>query len=205
MKVFLFISAAVVAYLIGGVNPAIVLSNRIYHQDIRQLGSGNPGFTNFKRVYGNRWAWFVFALDIAKAVVVVGFFSMLFRSVLEMRQLGAAYTGFFAMIGHVFPIWYQFEGGKGFLVGAATIFLVDWRVGLIALAIMMVLLFFTKYMSLSVIIAALSCPIALASFGVHTPWTMVFCLLSVMLMVLRHRGNIERLIKGTERKFSLKG
>lgn len=125
-KVFLFISAAVAAYLIGGINPAIVLSDRIYHQDIRQMGSGNPGFTNFKRAYGNRWAWFVFVLDIAKTVVVVGLFSMLFGSVLEMRQMGAAYTGFFAMIGHVFPIWYQFEGGKGFLVGQRPFF---WWIG----------------------------------------------------------------------------
>ena len=204
MKYAVFVFAAIVAYLIGGINPAIVLSKGIYHQDIRQQGSGNPGFTNFKRVYGNRWAWFVFFLDIGKAVLVVGLFASLFESVLDMRQLGAAYTGFFTMIGHAFPIWYRFEGGKGFLVGAATIFIIDWRVALIALAIMMILLFCTKYMSLSVIIAAISCPISLALFGTDAPQTMIFCLLSVILMILRHRSNIERLIKGTENKFSLK-
>lgn len=123
MNSILFAVSAVIAYLIGGINPAILLSKAIYHQDIRQCGSGNPGFTNFKRVYGSKWAWFVFALDLGKSALLAAVCAALFGHYAGMRQLGAAWAGFFAMLGHVFPVWYCLKGGKGFLVGAAAIFL----------------------------------------------------------------------------------
>ena len=106
------------------------------------------------------------------------------------------------MIGHAYHVWYKFKGGKAFLVAASAIWFVDWRVALIATVIMMTLLFTTKYMSLSVLIAGFSCPFALAIFGVKTPLTLVFCILSVLLLTYRHKANIVRLFKGTESKFS---
>lgn len=205
--VLLYAISAVVAYLVGGVNPAIVLSKLVYHEDIRTLGSGNPGFTNFKRVYGGKVAWLVFLLDISKGVVLCSVFGPLFArfggSFAEFA-FGASYVGFFAMLGHCYPVWYGFKGGKGFLVAAATIWFMDWHAGLVALCIMMLLLFTVKYMSLSVICAAVSCPITLAIVGISYP-VMVCCILSVFLMIWRHKENIVRLARGTERKFSLFG
>lgn len=203
MKIAIFLIAAICAYLLSGVNPAIVLSKLIYHQDIRELGSKNPGFTNFKRVFGSKYAWFVFVLDILKSVVLCLMFGWLFSAVGLSFQLGVAYTGFFAMLGHAYPVWYHFEGGKAFLVAAAAIFFIDWRVGLIAMGIMMILLFTVKYMSLSVIVAAISCPISLALFGADSWAVIVIVSVSTLFLIYRHKENIKRLLNGTESKFSL--
>ena len=204
MKVILYILAAVCGYFIAGMNPAIVLSKAIYHKDIRECGSGNPGFTNFKRTFGNQWAWWVLILDLSKAAVVVGLFAWLLSRQGVDFQLGAAYTGMFCMLGHVFPIQFKFKGGKGFLVCLSTMYVIDWRVGMIATGIMVVLLLITKYMSLSTTIAMLLCPILLVLFGTSTPVVLMasFC---TVFMAVRHKENFKRLIKGTESKFSLKG
>lgn len=201
--IIVFISAAIVPYMVCGLNPAIVMSKLIYHRDIRELGSKNPGFTNFKRVFGGKYAWFVFLLDILKSFIVCLAAGFAFGAVGENFQLGAAYAGLFAMLGHCFPIWYKFNGGKAFLVAVGSIWLIDWRTALIAMTIMMILLFTVKFMSLSVIIAGISCPITLAIFGTPLP-VLILCILSVTLMTWRHKENIKRLIKGTEPKFSLK-
>ncbi len=204
MKVILYILAAVCGYFIAGMNPAIVLSKAIYHKDIRECGSGNPGFTNFKRTFGNQWAWWVLILDLSKAAVVVGLFAWLLSRQGVDFQLGAAYTGLFCMLGHVFPIQFKFKGGKGFLVCLSTMYVIDWRVGMIATGIMVVLLLITKYMSLSTTIAMLLCPILLVLFGASIPAVLMasFC---TVFMAVRHKENFKRLIKGTESKFSLKG
>lgn len=198
-----YFGAAVIPYLVCGLNPAIVMSKLIYHQDIRELGSKNPGFTNFKRVFGGKYAWFVFLLDILKSFVVCLAAAYAFSAVGLTFQFGAAYSGLFAMLGHCYPVWYSFKGGKAFLVAVGSVWLVDWRTALIAAVIMLILLFTVKYMSLSVICAAISCPVTLLMFG--APLSVeVFCLLSVGLLVWRHKENIKRLANGTEPKFSLK-
>ncbi|MBQ8250126.1 MAG: glycerol-3-phosphate acyltransferase, partial [Clostridia bacterium] len=149
MEMLLYISAALSAYLVAGWNPAITFSRAIYKKDIRTCGSKNPGFTNFKRTFGNKWAWWVLALDLSKAAIVALIFAVLFENYLDCYQFGAAYTGIFAMLGHAYPVWYKFKGGKGFLVCLSTAWVTDPRVGLIATVIMIVLLLSTKYMSLS--------------------------------------------------------
>ena len=117
-QIILLICAAVVPYLVCGINPAILLSSLMYHKDIRTLGSKNPGFTNFKRVFGGKYAWLVFTLDIGKAALVCALSGIAFSSQFGLFQLGAAYAGFFAMLGHCYPVWYGFNGGKGFLVSS---------------------------------------------------------------------------------------
>ncbi|MBR2445169.1 MAG: glycerol-3-phosphate acyltransferase [Clostridia bacterium] len=204
MKVILYILAAVCGYVIAGMNPAIAISKAVYHKDIRECGSGNPGFTNFKRTFGNKWAWWVLVLDLSKAAVVVGLFAWLLSRQGVDFQLGAAYTGMFCMLGHAFPIQFKFKGGKGFLVCLSTMYVIDWRVGLIATGIMVVLLLITKYMSLSTTLAMLLCPILLILFDASVPVILMatFC---TVFMAVRHKENFKRLIKGTESEFSLKG
>lgn len=202
MNYLLYISAAICAYLIAGWNPAITLSRAVYKKDIREYGSGNAGFTNFKRSFGMRLAWVVLVLDLCKAAVLVSVFASLFERTLGLWQLGAAYTGFIAVLGHAFPIWYGFKGGKGFLVGLSTAYVIDWRVGLIATLIMIVLLFTTKYMSLSTVTAMLCCPILLALFGAARP-TVLIEAATVLFIALRHKENFKRLVAGTESKFAL--
>ena len=120
------------------------------------------------------------------------------------KQSGSVNTGIFCMLGHAFPIQYGFKGGKGFLVCLSTVYVIDWRVGLIATGIMVALLLTTKYMSLSTTVAMLLCPILLIPFGVSVP-VIPMAAACALFMAVRHKENFKRLVKGTETGFSLKG
>ena len=223
MDIFLFIAAALCAYFICGINPAIVISKLVYKKDIRTCGSGNAGFTNFKRNFGHKWAWWVLLFDLLKAAVVIATFAVLFKyfSTLTDRKedlftFGAVYTGLFCVIGHSFPLYYTFKGGKGFLVTMSLVWFVDWKIGLIGLAVFLVLLFALNYMSLASVVSMLLCPIILlicecveasgsgAWRGIEIA---IVCLYAaaVLLMAIRHGENIKRLLTGQEKKFYLFG
>ena len=203
MRIAIWFIAAVCSYLLAGFNLAILLSKAIYHQDIREAGSKNPGFTNFKRLYGNKYAWFIFVFDMLKAALPALIFGLAFNAIFGRFQLGAAYAGVFAMLGHAYPVFYKFKGGKGFLVCLATLFFIDWRIGLIAFAIMTVLLLTVKYMSVATMAALTVGAILLPIFKADT----VACILyacCVLFMIYRHKENIKRLIHGNESKWSLR-
>ena len=203
MTIVLYLTAAIAAYLLCAVNPAIVLSRLVYHTDIREKGSGNPGFTNFKRTFGGPWAWVVLLCDLTKAALVIGVFSLLFDRYGLGRQWGAAYTGLFAMLGHAYPVFYHFRGGKGFLVSMSLLWCIDWRAGLFSFAVLCVLLLATKYMSLSTV-ASMTCGIFVLIL-LKTPWNAVCAYAAAILfMAYRHRENFKRLKNGTEAKFSLR-
>lgn len=200
MKLLLWLAAAVCGYIVSSWNPAITFSKMIYHQDIRTCGSGNPGFTNFKRTFGNKWAWWVMALDMCKSGIVVLLFALVFRFFGVDFQIGAAFTGLFALIGHAYPIWYEWKGGKGFLVTISVIFVVDWRIGLAAFALMTVLLLTTDYMSLSTVIALLLSPVGLI-FLEAEPIAVIIVSAMVIFVAVRHKENFKRLLTGTEKHF----
>ncbi len=197
----LYAVSAICAYLVSGWNPSITFSKAVYKKDIRTMGSGNPGFTNFKRCFGNKLAWVVLILDVSKAAIVCIIFAHLFERELGMYQLGAVYTGIFAVLGHVYPVWYGFKGGKGFLVSLSTVWVIDWRVGLIVTFIMVVLLLTTKYMSLSTVAALLCAPVILLLFGASVS-VVVYDALIALFVFYRHSENFKRLFKGEEPKFS---
>lgn len=201
MKAFAYIVSAVFAYFVSGLNPAIIMSNAIYKKDIRSCGSGNPGFTNFKRVFGNRYAWFVFVLDILKGAVISVAAGLLFRAYAGSWALGVAYAGLFAMLGHAFPVYYGFKGGKGFLVCLSTVWFIDWRAGAIATAVLVIMLPLTKYMSLSTISALVAGAVSVAAFGGGLAVSIMYAV-CVLFVIARHKQNIVRLVKGTESKFS---
>ena len=201
MKALAYIISAVFAYFVSGLNPAIIMSKAIYKKDIRTCGSGNPGFTNFKRVFGNKYAWFVFVLDILKGAVISGVAGLLFRAYVGSWALGVAYAGLFAMLGHAFPIYYGFKGGKGFLVCLSTVWFIDWRAGAIATAVLVIMLPLTKYMSLSTMSALVAGAVAVAAFGGGLAVSIMYAV-CVLFVIVRHKQNIVRLVQGTESKFS---
>ncbi len=201
MHILIWFLAAACGYLVGGVNLAIVLSRLIYHQDIREAGSKNPGFTNFKRLYGNRYAWFVFVFDLTKAAVLCVIFGLIFKSMGLGWQRGVAFTGLFVMLGHSFPVYYRFEGGKGFLVCLSMLWLLDWRAGAIGTGVMVVLLLTLKYMSLATMSALTVGAVCLFLFKADV-LAAVINACCVLFMIWRHRENIRRLLAGTESKFS---
>lgn len=204
MTVLVYVLTAVVSYFVAAVNPAIVLSHLVYHRDIRKEGSGNPGFTNFHRVFGGKLSWLVFVLDIGKCVAVSLVAGLVFApDYFASRQLGAAYAGVFALLGHVYPVFYRFKGGKGFLVTFALLWVLDWRAGLVAAAIMLTVLPLSGYMSLSSILTLLGGGVTLCF--THTSMPALFLTFGAILLVIwRHRANIARLVAGTEKKFSFR-
>ena len=204
MKIAFFPLMALFAYLISGLNPAIILSKMIYHQDIRELGSKNPGFTNFKSAFGGRYAWIVFFLDIFKGAVVSVVAGLLARTYLGDWQLGVAHAGIFALLGHAFPVEYGFKGGKGFLVCFSTVWFIDWRAGLIAFGVLALLLLSTKYMSLSTMLSLAAGAVSIALFGAGLPACLLYTA-GVLFVVARHHENIRRLVKGTESRFFFGG
>ena len=205
MTVLIYVLTAVVAYTVAAVNPAIVLSRLVYHSDIRSEGSGNPGFTNFHRVYGGRFSWLVFVLDVGKCVLVTVLAGILFAREIrgDLRTLGVAYAGAFALLGHSFPVFYRFKGGKGFLVTFALLWVLDWRAGLIASAIMLIVLPISGYMSLSSILTLLGGGVSLIFFGLPLP-SLLLTFACILFVVARHHANIRRLLTGTEKKFTFR-
>ena len=203
--ILLCIISALVAYLLGGVNGAIILSRLVYHEDIRKQGSGNPGFTNFKRVHGFGPATFAaMAVDIFKTIIPVVTFMILFGNICDAGQFGAVYTLLFCMIGHCFPVWYGFKGGKAVLAYLSGIWFVDWRMGLICFGIFVVILLTIKYMSLASMTFAFTSPIVLWLLGCREARVLITATVLSILVIARHHQNIARLLKGTESKFTLK-
>ena len=196
------VAVAVLSYLLGCINGAIATSHLFYHDDVRRHGSGNAGLTNFYRNYGAKCAPMVIAFDMIKAVGAVCLGGYFLGHLLGWGVIGKYFGALFCIIGHMFPVFYGFKGGKGFLVGLSTVYVIDWRVGLIATLIMIVLLFTTKYMSLSTVTAMLCCPILLALFGAARP-TVLIEAATVLFIALRHKENFKRLVAGTESKFAL--
>ena len=203
MKILLYILAALCGYVVAGMNPAIAISKAVYHKDIRECGSGNPGFTNFRRTFGNKWAFVVLFLDLLKAAAITLLFAWLLSRKGVDFQFAAAYTGVFCMLGHAFPFQFKFKGGKGFLVCLSIFFVIDWRVGLIATVLLHILLLVTKYMSVSTVTTLLVCPILLYLFGASLPVVLI-ALGCALFVAIRHKENFIRLKNGTETKFSFR-
>ncbi|MBN1623067.1 MAG: glycerol-3-phosphate 1-O-acyltransferase PlsY [Clostridia bacterium] len=200
---FLIISA-VVGYALGSVNSSVIVG-KMHGVDIRTKGSGNAGLTNTLRVLGKKAAILVLAGDILKGVIAV-LAGILFSGWVA-GTLGAYYpviAGTLAVIGHNWPVYFNFKGGKGILTTATVIFMVDWKIGLTVLVLFVIIVFVTRYVSLGSIIGALVVPPAALIFG-HDLVFIIFMLVLAALAIFRHSANIKRLIKGNENKLSFKG
>ncbi len=194
----LFVAAA---YLIGSINSAIIVGRLMGLGDIREKGSHNAGSTNMLRVGGKKAAAFTFSGDILKGIIVVAA-AKIFR-----EQIGnvAFYLSCLAVIvGHNFPIFFGFRGGKGVATSAAVMIILDFPIGISIVLISLAVMAISKYVSLGSIAGAVIYPIAVAIFRSEPEYT-VFAVLVGLLALIRHRANIKRLINGTENKLSKKG
>ena len=194
---------AVGAYIIGSINGAIIASKYIYRVDIRSFGSGNPGLTNFYRVFGKSGVLVVLAIDILKTALSVLLGGWLFEYFYDLWSFGTAFSGFCVMLGHSYPIFYKFKGGKTVMSAGTVLFFVDWRVALVAWGIFILIVILTKYVSLGSIIAAISYPVFMALFKAG-PAEIAISALSAALIIFRHSANIQRFNLGTESKFSFR-
>lgn len=204
MLILYLLAIALSSYLLGGINGAIITSKYFYKKDIRQFGSGNPGLTNFYRVFGVRGAAMVLAIDILKSVLPVLFGGWLLGR-LGMRMLGAETAAFFVMLGHSYPVYYKFQGGKTVLAAGAALFIIDLRVAIVSWVVFLCVMLITRFVSLGSICAGIAYPISVAAFGLGGPACIVIAALSGALLLFRHRPNIVRLLNGTESRISFSG
>jgi glycerol-3-phosphate acyltransferase PlsY len=202
----------IAAYLIGSCNSAIIVVKLLKHEDVREFGSKNAGLTNVLRCFGKGPALATLIADLLKGCLTI----LVIKAIVSAAGftgdiMTVAYiAGLLVMLGHVFPVWYGFKGGKGVLVTATVLLAIDPLTFAIVIPVFIIMLVITKYVSVSSITAAIAYPIVtfivqyfakhmeLSSVLIHTG----FAALSGVLIVYMHRANIKRLMDGTENKFS---
>ena len=193
----------VLAYLIGSIPTSVWVSKRFFNIDIRDYGSGNAGATNTYRVLGAKWGTFVMIADMLKAVVAVKLVFFLPAAFdndvyLVNMQLG---LGLAAVLGHIFPIWAEFRGGKGVATLFGMVLGIQPNVALLCIAVFLLVLYLTSFVSLSSILASIAFPIfILVIFNEPEKLYRVFAITVAMLVLLTHQKNIGRLLKGSESK-----
>jgi len=189
----------VLGYLLGGINGAILLSKLVEKDDVRRHGSGNAGFTNFFRNYGKRTSLLVILIDAAKAAASCLLGGWLLGKY-GLRTEGMLLGGLAATLGHDFPAFLGFRGGKGIVCGFATALVTDWRVGLILLAVFALVYFLTHYVSLASVLCALGFFVSFWLFYPGRPFVPILSGCLSALAIFLHRENIGRLVRGQERK-----
>ncbi len=200
---FSILIAALTCYLLGNLNGAVCMS-ALMHDDVRSHGSGNAGLTNFIRNYGAGRSLMVIAIDVGKAVLACLAAGLMLAPHLQ-RQEAMMIGGLCVLLGHDFPALLGFRGGKGILSGFAIAMTIDWRVGLLILAIFALAYGLTQYVSLGSVLAAAGFAIGFVVFHPGKPILVVCGLIMSILVIFMHRGNIQRLLKGEERKTNLFG
>ena len=189
------------SYFFGCFNGSFMVSHFIIRDDVRKHGSGNAGLTNFYRTYGAKYALLVIACDMGKTVAACLLGSFFFRCLGWDGTLGTLLAGLGCELGHIFPVFYGFRGGKGILSGGTLVLLLNWRVALIAWGLFALLWLTTRYVSLGSITAAVSMPVSTwflcGHNGLYTSLTVIIA----ALVLWCHRENIQRLLRGQERKF----
>ena len=218
MFVLCMLLAAVIPYLLSGINSAIIVTKIKSGVDIRTIGSGNAGLTNTLRTQGKLAAVFVLLGDILKGVLSVVFVSLIFKFLLGIDTYSHTdgyswvnyFAGIFAVLGHIFPVYYGFKGGKGILVTFAAMLAINWVPALILLGVFAVVVAITRYVSLGSIIAAACYPVAVYIFSVlqEDSCGVINLILSGLIgamLIFMHRSNIKRLLSHSEKKLGQKG
>ena len=203
----LLLLSAFIGYLMGSINTAVIVSGKMYNEDVRSYGSGNAGFSNMMRNYGKKASLITLAGDFLKTVVAVMIGWVLYG------YAGAVTGGFFTFIGHIFPMFFKFRGGKGVVCLASVIFMLDWRLFLIAVAIFVVAVLVTKYISFGSVLSGMTLPLFMSRVygGTLTPqglrlksYATILAFIAVVILVFKHKENLKRIFNGTESKFEFK-
>jgi glycerol-3-phosphate acyltransferase PlsY len=199
--VFTVALTLLVSYLLGCFNGSVMTSHFIIRDDVRQHGSGNAGLTNFYRTYGARYALCVIVCDMGKTVLACLIGGYLMHWVAGDWTLGLLIAGIGCELGHMFPVFFGLRGGKGILSGGVLVLMLDWRVALIAWGLFAVLWLTTRYVSLGSVAATASMPVSVFLLMGHNWLYTVLSAAVAALVIWCHRGNIRRLLTGTEKKF----
>lgn len=189
-------ACVVIPYLLGSINPAVLISKTVYHEDIRNFGSGNAGTTNMLRTYGKKAAIATLLCDLGKAAVAVLLGKLL------VGTDGGALAGFFVIFGHMFPIFAKFKGGKGVACLAMVALVLSPISFLILLAIFLIIVIGTRFVSLASVMCAFMYPLMIRAFA-NDGLNVAMAVLTAFAVVFMHRGNLKRLWDGKENKIDL--
>lgn len=224
------IVTVVVAYLFGSINFAIIITKIVdKKKDIREMGSGNAGFTNVLRSVGKGPAVFTIVFDFLKAIIAVVIGGLLFSTIVssnsaqgeEFVAYGKYLAGLCCIAGHMFPVYFGFKGGKGVVTTAALMAVADWRIFLVMLGIFGIVFVCSKIISLGSLSCAFSYPIATflflyfvdyrISLGTENAHSFSYVIISTLFtlfiglcVIIKHKSNIQRLLNGTEKKITAK-
>lgn len=194
MDIARYIAAALTGYLLGSVSASVLLSKIAFRQDVRSAGSGNAGATNVARVFGMGAGVVTLLADVGKTILAIYIGRCL------AGQIGLAVAGMTCIIGHCWPVYFHFRGGKGVSVGAAIGLMIDWRVFAIIFAVFFLTFACCQIVSVCSMASALALPLSACLLGVGTP-KLILAIVTGALVIFMHRGNIQRLHNGTEAKF----
>lgn len=195
MQSFYWVVALLGGYLIGSANFAIIITKCFLHKDVRQFGSGNAGTANVARVFGPGLGIATLLGDIAKTVAAM----LLGTALLSVNGMCAAAAA--CMIGHCFPVFFNFRGGKGVAVAAGIALMLDWKVFLILLAVYALSAALSRKASVSSLIATATLPVVMLIWGGFGAIEVILAAFSALMVWILHFGNIKRLLQGEEGKF----
>ena len=210
-----YILVAIIAYAIGSVNFSIIFSKKFAGFDVREKGSGNAGTTNMLRSVGKGLAALTLICDILKGVVAVLVAFWIGKIATNVKpEILVQLAGFFAVVGHTFPVYFGFKGGKGVATSLGILLLINWQIGLICLVFALLVMALTRMVSLGSCAAAVLFPVLTLFINQHyTVLTdgkngrvyFVYSVILAIIVLYNHRSNIKRILNGTENKLSFKG
>ena len=210
-----YIIVAIIAYLIGSVNFSVLISKKMAGFDVREKGSGNAGTTNMLRSVGKKAAAITLLCDILKGVVSIVIAIIVGNVAKNLdRELLLQIAGIAVVLGHTFPIFFGFKGGKGVATSLGVLLMSNWQIGLICLVFAVVLMVLTRMVSLGSCAAAVLFPVLTLFINQHyTVLTdgksgrvyFVYSVILAIIVLYNHRSNIKRILSGTENKLSFKG
>ena len=206
-----YIIIAVIAYAIGSINFSVLISKKIAGFDVREKGSGNAGSTNVLRAVGVKAAVITLICDILKGIVAI-LIAVLIGNIVGNtdRSLLVQIAGILVVIGHTFPVFFQFKGGKGVATSLGVLLITNWKIGLICLTFALVIIIITKMVSMGSMGAAILFPVLTIFIGDSfiVPATgfkyLIFSIILAVFVIFNHRENIKRIMNGTENKLSFK-
>ena len=209
-----YVIMAVIAYLIGSINFSVILSKKIAGFDVREKGSGNAGSTNMLRSVGKKAAALTLLCDVLKGVVAIVIAIIVGNIIKDSnKELLLQIAGIAVVLGHTFPIFFQFKGGKGVATSLGILLMSNWQIGLICLVFALVLMALTRMVSLGSCAAAVLFPVltlfindnyTVLTEGKQGSAYLVYSIIMAIIVLFNHRSNIKRILNGTENRISFK-
>lgn len=203
-----YILVVIVAYLLGSISFSVIISKKLAGFDVREKGSGNAGSTNVLRTVGKKGAILTLICDCLKGVIAVLIAYIVSKTAQNTDgALLVQLAGLAVVLGHTFPIFFNFKGGKGVATSLGVLLIINWQIGLICLVFALLLMALTRFVSLGSVSAAILFPVL--TIFIHTHYIVdgsyiIFALLLGAFVVFNHRANVKRLLEGKENKLSFK-